>query len=267
MIGMWKMETVKLVRRKRWLTIIPAFLLASLLRIDSISAYEQLDVNVWDGIFGTFFHYVYFRFIILLLFVFLATDSISGDISSKWTYLTLSRCSNRSQWWLSKVASIYTAALIYSTVGVLIVFLVSLTQLPYGGTLSAFATNPPDLFKAIGTYVIPKNMSPFVLTGQLILYTSFALGTFCLIPVFLSMIIPKTHIGPTVSLVWIFVSQFFQNNHVYMRLDIMPRLLYGAFFYPDALVSFSLNSSLVYLLIVAVGFSCAGVYLVRKADF
>ena len=98
MIGMWKMETVKLVRRKRWLTIIPAFLLASLLRIDSISAYEQLDVNVWDGIFGTFFHYVYFRFIILLLFVFLATDSISGDISSKWTYLTLSRCSNRSQW-------------------------------------------------------------------------------------------------------------------------------------------------------------------------
>ncbi len=180
---MWKMETVKLLWRKRWLAIIPAFLLASLLRI----------------------------------------DSISGDISSKWTYLTLSRCSNRSQWWLSKVASIYTAALIYSAVGVLIVFLVSLTQLPYGGTLSAFATNPPDLFKAIGTYVIPKNMNPFVLTGQLVLYTSFALGTFCIIPVFLSMIIPKTHIEPTVSL--------------------------------------------VYLLIVAVGFSCAGVYLVRKADF
>jgi len=75
----------------------------------------------------------------------------------------------------------------------------------------------------MGTYVIRKNMNPFVVTGQLVLYTSFALGTFCLIPVFLSMIIPKTHIGPTVSL--------------------------------------------VYLLIVAVGFSCAGGYLVRKADF
>lgn len=94
---------------------------------------SELDVNVWDGIFGTFFHYVYFRFIILLLFVFLATDSISGDISSKWTYLTLSRCSNRSQWWLSKVARIYTAALIYSTVGVLIVFLIRLDAIALRG--------------------------------------------------------------------------------------------------------------------------------------
>ncbi len=267
MIGMWRMETIKLVRHKRWLAVIPAFLITTFISLDNLCAYPKLELNVWDGIFSTFFNYVYFRFIVLLVFVFLVTDTITGDISSKWVYLTLSRCSDRAKWYITKVASIYSAALIYSLLGVSIVFLASLTKLPYAGSLSAFSTNPPDLFKAMGTYVIPKGGNPFTLTAQLILYTSFSLGTFALIPVTLSVIIPKGQIGMIFSLIWIFISQFFQSSRTWMKIDIIPRLVYGAFFYPDALLDFSVSGSLLYLFAVAIGSSIIGIWFVRKADF
>jgi len=269
-IGLWWMETIKLVCRKRWLAVLPAFALVAFLNIDYLLSYQhnyQLHLNIWDGVIGTFFNHLYFRFVILLLFVFLVTDSVIGDVASNWVWLTLNRCSNRCQWWTAKVASVFTAGLIYTLLGVVIVLFVALLSLPYETTLSRFATDPSSFFITLGTYVIPPGTNPFILCAKLVLYTAFAISIFALIPVTLSLILRKAYLVPMIPFAWVFLSHFLSSNRIYFQIDLIPRLVYGGYFYSKGVQPFSLSISLLYLSTVGLGLWCLGAYILRKIDF
>lgn len=274
-IGLWWMETIKLVFRKRWLAVFPAFALVAFLNIDYLLGYQlnyqiqnyHLHLNIWDGVIGTFFNYLYFRFVILLLFVFLVTDSVIGDIASNWVWLTLNRCSNRYQWWTAKVASVFTAGLIYTLLGMVIVFFVSLLSLPYETSFSRFATNPPSFFITLGTYVIPPGTNPFVFCAKLVLYTAFAISIFALIPVTLSLILRKAYLVPMIPFGWLILSHFLNSNRTYFQIDIVPRLVYGAYFYSQVARPLSFSISLLYLSIVGIALWFLGAYILSRTDF
>jgi len=79
--------------------------------------------------------WLYFRFIILLVFVFLTADTLVQDTSSNWSWLVLPRTNSRLRWWTAKVLSLFSAALIYFIIGFLVVFAICATQLPYAGNI------------------------------------------------------------------------------------------------------------------------------------
>lgn len=266
-IGLWWMDTIKLVLRKRWLTVIPAFALIAFIDISNLHSYPQLHFNIWDGVLGVFFSYVYFRFVILLLFVFLVVDSVSMDIVSNWVWLTLNRCPNRYQWWTAKISSVFTAAFIYTMLGIVTVFLTSLLSLPFETTFSRFATDPSNLFLTLGTYVIPQGTNPFVLCIELVLYTAFSISIFALIPITLSLILRKDYLVPIIPLAWIFLSQFLLSNPTYFQIDLIPRLMYGAYYYSGQVYPLSLTGSLLYLSVVGIALWYGGAYILSRVDF
>jgi len=94
MIRLWWNETLRLVWCKRFLAAFPAFALATLLALANLLPYFRaynVQTNVWDGVFGTMTDWLYFRFIILLVFVFLTADTLVQDTSSNWSWLVLPR--------------------------------------------------------------------------------------------------------------------------------------------------------------------------------
>lgn len=270
MIRLWWAETVRLVGRKRWLALFPAFILATLVSLSTLHSLQldiQLDVNVWDGVFGTLFSWLYFRFIILLLFIFLVTDSVLEDIASNWVWLTLSRSSGRLRWWTAKVISLFTAGLIYFLLGLIIVFLVSLFWLPYEPALSQFAIAPSNYSQGVGPIVLPAGTSPFVLCGQFLLYSAFAVSIFVLIPVTLSLAIRQAYLVPLIPFTWVFLSHFWLSNRFLFRIDLIPRLFYGVYFSSGGAPLMDLSASLLYLSLVGIGFYSLGAYMVNRVDF
>jgi len=124
MIRLWWNETLRLVWCKRFLAAFPAFALATLLALANLLPYFRaynVQTNVWDGVFGTMTDWLYFRFIILLVFVFLTADTLVQDTSSNWSWLVLPRTNSRLRWWTAKVLSLFSAALIYFIIGFLVV--------------------------------------------------------------------------------------------------------------------------------------------------
>jgi len=103
-----------------FLAVFPAFALATLLALANLLPYFRaynVQTNVWDGVFGTMADWLYFRFIILLVFVFLTADTLVQDTSSNWSWLVLPRTNSRLRWWTAKVLSLFSAALIYFIIG------------------------------------------------------------------------------------------------------------------------------------------------------
>lgn len=119
----------------------------------------------------------------------------------------------------------------------------------------------------MGTYVIPQGTNPFLLCTKLVLYTSFAISIFALIPVTLSLIVRKAYLVPMVPFVWIFLSQFLMSNPTYFQIDLIPRLIYGAYYYSGQIQPLSLTGSLLYLSIVGIGLWCGGAYVLSRVDF
>jgi len=72
--------------------VFPAFALATFLALGNLLPHFRaynVQANVWDGVFGTMADWLYFRFIILLVFVFLTADTLVQDTSSNWSWLVL----------------------------------------------------------------------------------------------------------------------------------------------------------------------------------
>jgi len=154
MIRLWWNETLRLVWCKRFLAVFPAFALATLLALGNLLPYFRaynVQTNVWDGVFGTMADWLYFRFIILLVFVFLTADTLVQDTSSNWSWLVLPRTNSRLRWWTAKVLSLFSAALIYFIIGFLVVFAICAMQLPYAGNFSEYATRGSEFNAGVGT--------------------------------------------------------------------------------------------------------------------
>lgn len=269
MIGLWRSETLRLIGRRRWLAALPAFALAAILNLSDLQTAQayQLKLNIWDGVFGTLTNWLYFRFIILLLFVFLTADSVIQDIDNNWAWLVLPRANNRVRWWTAKVASIFSAALIYFLLGLIIVFIVSAFELPYAPGFSQYATGQSLLTSGLGPLRFPAEANPLILACQLLLYSSFAVTVFMLIPITISMVIRKAYIAPLIPFAWIFLSNFWQTNNFLFSIDLIPRLFYGSYFASLSSHAIHLSTSLIYLSLVGIGCYCIGIYIVRKADF
>lgn len=194
------------------------------------------------------------------------TDSVIEDISSNWVWLTLSRTSGRLRWWTAKVISLFTAGLIYFLLGLIIVFLVSLFWLPYEPALSKFAIVSSNYSQGVGPLVLPAGTSPFVLCGQFLLYSAFAVSIFVLIPVTLSLVIRQAYLVLLIPFTWVFLSHFLQNPFLF-RIDLIPRLFYGIYFSSGGGPPMDLSISLLYLSLVGIGFYSVGAYIVNKVDF
>lgn len=131
------------------------------------------------------------------------------------------------------------------------------------------ATNPSDFLYQVGTIVVPAGVSPFLLSGQFVLYSALAWGAFALIPVTLSLVVRKVLLVPLIPFMWVFMSHFWQSNRFIFKIDLIPRLFYGIYFEsrPGSSILISLPSSLLYLSTVGIGLSLVGAYIVRRVDF
>ena len=266
MIGLWWSETLRLIGRKRWLAVFPAFALAAVMNLSTLQTY-QLELNIWDGVFGTLAHWLYFRFIFLLLFAFLTADSVILDINSNWAWLVLSRAAGRVRWWTAKVASLFSAALIYFLLGLIIAFLVSACQLPYAPDFSQYATDLSPFSQGLGPLRFPVEANPLMLVVQLVLYSAFAVTVFMLIPVTISMVVRQAYVAPLIPFAWVFLSHFWQTSRLLFSIDLIPRLFYGAYFSYMSSQVIHLPTSLLYLALVGMVCYCAGIHIVRKVDF
>lgn len=270
MSSLYWMETLKLTARRRWLAVIPGFILTALLNLSALHSSQsnhQFALNVWDGVFGTLGGWLYFRFVFLLLFVFLVADSVIEDTTSNWVWLTLSRSSSRIGWWTAKVASLFAAGLVYFTLGTAIIFLISLTRLPYATSLSEYATGLSTYGQGLGTMAFPEGTSPLLLCVRFVLYSGLASGIFALIPVTVSLLVRKAYVTFLIPFVWVFLSHLWQTNQLLFRIDLVPRLFYGLYFHSQVGDPVSLPVSLLYLLSVGIGFYLLGAYVVQRTDF
>ena len=264
MMGLWGSETMRLIGSRRWLAVLPAFALAAVMNLATL---YQHQVNIWDGVFGTLGDWLFFRFILLLLFIFLTADTVIRDINSGWSWLTLARTEGRVRWWTAKVASLFTAALLYFLLGLIIVFLVSAYRLPYAASFSQYATGLSSFSQGLGPLRFPETANPLILSGQLVLYSAFAVTIFVLIPVTISMVIRKAYVASLIPFAWVFLSHFAQTNRLWFSLDLIPKLFFGCFHSPRSALLIQYSTSLLYLVLVGSACYYADVYVVRRTDF
>lgn len=270
MIRLWWNETLRLVWCKRFLAVFPAFALATLLALANLLPYFRaynVQVNVWDGVFGTMADWLYFRFIILLVFVFLTADTLVQDTSSNWSWLVLPRTNSRLRWWTAKVLSLFSAALIYFIIGFLVVFAISATQLPYAPNFSKYATQGSSFNAGVGTLKFPEGANPFVLSAKMILYSAFSSAIFIMIPVTISIVVRQGYVALLIPFVWIFLSMFWQTNNFIFSIDLIPRLFYGSYFSSFSSRVINLSTSLIYLSLVGIACYLAGGYMIKRTDF
>lgn len=269
MIGLWWVDTVKLIGRRRWLAVPLAFALVGIMNIGGVLSCMQVSVNIWDGVLGSLGSWLFFRFIILLLFVFLTTDTVLDDIMGNWAWLTLPRSPGRIKWWTVKVVSLFTASVFYFFVGTLVLLLISGACLPYEPTLSQFACGQSYYSQGLPPLAFPADANPIWLITQFVLYSALAAGAFALIPVTLSLVIRKSYVVALIPTAWIFLSHFWQSNRFFFRLDLIPRLFYGVHFMSTSgsYESITFGGSLLYILLVICACYSIGALVVRKADF
>lgn len=269
MIGMCWTETLKLIGRRRWLAIFPASVLAALLNLSTLHCQTEHRsvLNVWDSVFGTLGDWISFRFIFMLLFIFLVADCVLEDVASNWAWLTLSRSPSRHAWWTAKVVSLFIAGLVYFSLGAIIILLFSLTQFPYAADLSPYATGLSNYGQGLGTMAFPNGTNPWLLCVQFVLYSTFACGVFALIPVTISLVIRKDYVAPLIPFVWLFLSHLGQTNRLLARIDLILRMFYASYFHSRLTAPISLSGSLFYLSSVGIGLYLVGVYVVQRADF
>ncbi|MDI6824620.1 MAG: hypothetical protein QME87_09745 [Bacillota bacterium] len=84
MIRACRFEVVRLLIRRRWLVVMPAFALMAWLGVDNLAGPASLGarVNVWDGMLATFSNTPVYLTLGVTLFVFLVGDCVLADRSS-----------------------------------------------------------------------------------------------------------------------------------------------------------------------------------------
>jgi len=208
-----------------------------------------------------------FRFIILLVFVFLTADTLVQDTSSNWSWLVLPRTNSRLRWWTAKVLSLFSAALIYFIIGFLVVFAICAMQLPYAGNFSEYATRGSEFNAGVGTLKFPAGATPFVLSAKMIFYSAFSSAIFMMIPVTISIVVRQGYVALLIPFVWIFLSMFWQTNNFIFSIDLIPRLFYGSYFSSFSSRVINLSTSLIYLSLVGIACYLAGGYMIKRTDF
>lgn len=191
MIRACRFELVRLLIRRRWLVVVPAFALMAWLGVDNLAGPASLGarVNVWDGMLATFSNTPVYLTLGVTLFVFLVGDCVLADRSSPYAWVVLPRARSRSRWWTAKVAAVVLAALVYVLLGVFTTLSISaLCLLPLEGRFSPYALGEglPRLYGAV------RPDAPAAFLPVFVLFTAFGLGSFALVPVVLTMWWPQS---------------------------------------------------------------------------
>lgn len=268
-MNIYWVEIVRLICQKRWLVTIPVFFLITWLEIDFLHVFYEVNykmkLNVWDGVFGTLYDSFYFRFVVIMLFVFFVTDTILKDMDTCWLQLSMTRCQNPLQWWKAKVVSIFASSLLYMLIGTGVLVFTSSVLLPFEMKFSDLTlTASKDIYMS-SILDVPTGVSPVEFLIQYMLYTVFSIGVFSMIPVTFSLFV-RNKLPILFTLCWLLASHFFFDVYMmYHEIDIIPRLMYGVHFSNTG--SLSLSISLIYLTFVGIAMYFIGAHATKHMDF
>lgn len=265
MYRLWRFEAARLIRRTRWLVLLPTAALVGYIGVDGLFMFSGADPNLWDGFLASFYNSWSMRALVLLPFIFLVGDTYLADRSSQYIWLALTRTRSRARWWAAKSLAVLFAAGVYvagATTVVMLVVIVRFQMLRgiFEGPIFSTQFSSLALGERLGqvygrSYQVFWPATPAAFVPLFMIYTSLALGGLALLVILPTLWWPRSFLplGTTVALVvashsltgfhsiarWIPVWRLMYGWHFHHDLDRWPWLLAGSMLFFGCVVALS----------------------------
>ncbi len=233
------------------------------------SAPTPMTANVWDGFLVSFMGPEAWSaaplamlpwFVSHLFFLYLIGDLANGELLQR-GYAVVPLIGSRLRWWWGKVVTLLVITVGYTLLSLAAVLIVSAVQLPWSWQISA-------LLKAEAARFVPDDLGVEALLGWTFLLFGSTLFTMTSLQILLSIVWRHSFYGLTaISIIAIFSWLLGIGNPSLVRwLPGSQSMLLRHTFFDPKVPGFSLEWSLLYNAILAVGAISVGIWYVRQMD-
>jgi len=258
---LWKFEVTRLIARRRWLILLPAFALVGYIGVDSSWKYGS-SVNLWDGLLASFYNSWSMRSLVLIPFIFLVGDTFLIDQSSNYIWLAHNRAVSRARWWTAKCLAVLFASLVYMVAGVTVVMSVVIWRMStitsvFKGSIWSTQFSPFALgVKSPGVYgrfyEVFWPTTPFGFVPVFTTFTALALGALALMVIIPTLWWPRTFVPLGATMALIALSHALSGFRQAAPWNPVWRMMYGWHFHHDlAHWGYLLVGSAFFFLVVA----------------